>query len=551
MNQFHIEHRPARTRSRVSGPHSTRLPCLYIHVVALALIATAAGLTVVHAQSDPPVLETDCAGSNCGALPSAYKGKGVGVWAYSNDQSQPQTLSIDIDGLRNNEVTIVLSNPGNQTAKFAGDLARRREPTAAAGPALSFPETPVEDYPLASSSEKHTWKVPQLADSDSASARQTPSTLRAQATIRGFRYRIWVADEQWTPHMQKQLPKVATLLFGSKRLPGLLQEYASDFRFKPWGAYPHVAKNAGQIPATVKDINFVIAPNGAGNAQFFDSSQTGSGAQSNRALVLFVGSDALTCKDMPIGMCGNMNQEFFAFALSDNLLHELTHLIDHYQRHIKPEKSQVFDRWLKEAVASSHGFVVASTRFPRIDPRLTEIAGWFGGNYGCPLVSAEGEDGTPVSDQCSQNYYSSGQAFLLYLVHLYGTGFYQKLELAPGTGVDAVDAAIRASGGTGFKEDFRRWGGTLALLPVDALDGYGYPGVRVGTRKAPPIDTTVFAAVRRLPPASGIAPLAPYSHSLIVDAEQSGRYKRTVIVPPQTSVTVLVKESEPPARTTG
>jgi hypothetical protein len=510
-----------------------------LSAVIAAIAFAMAGMNATGAAA--PALHSDCSGALCGADGNSYTGHGVGIWTYRNDRNRAAVLDVALEGLRGNTVTLVFSNSSSAEAILDGDLAGRRPPPSPPPPsyAASKDPLPAMPYPSDTSGEARTWKVPQVAAGKMAPPRAFASRLRASAMIDGFHYRIWVADDDWTPHMQDQLPRLAAMLFGVPGYPGLLPQYLAVFPAAPWGTYqPHPA-NATLLSSTTREVDFVIAPNGAGNLQFFDSSQVGEGPDSNRALVMFVGSEALACNRTSI--CLDLSRPELAFATTNTLLHEFTHLVHYYQRELGT-RTGAFDRWLKEAIASSQGFTLALSRFPSTSPLSFEIAPWFGGKYACSLTSAEGEAGTSQAGSCAQNYYSSGQAFLLYLVGQYGSDFYSKLLAANGSGVDAVDAAIRACGGPGFDEAFRRWGGMLALLPKDAPAGYGYPGTRVGGFVLPAIDGAAYAAQRRLPaPSHGPLTLAPYSHWPLVDASQRGSYRRHIVVPAGVAVTVYVQ----------
>ncbi|WP_081052635.1 M30 family zinc metallopeptidase [Burkholderia cepacia] len=490
-----------------------------------------------------PAVRVDCRGRQCGASGDTYTGTGIGIWTYQNDSKQPIPLNVSLRGLNNNTVTLVFSNPGAEKALIDGDLASRGSaPIVGPPPFGLMPAGPLPDsgYPVPAAVKTRTWMVPQVPDGLLPKA--FPSTLRAEAGFGGFRYRIWVADEDWTERMQVQFPRLAALLFGTPSYPGMLSQYIDDYSVVPWGDYVPTRENVSLIPASIRDVDFVIAPNGAGNLQFFDASQASDAASSNQALMMFIGSDALACKNSLPALCVDFSSDdnTLTAAFVNTMLHELTHLINFYQRAVRPGAQGRYDRWLEEAIASSHGFVTTLSRFPRLDPLFFEFGSWFSGRYACSLTSVDGLPGTSLESSCAQNYYSSGQAFLLYVIEQYGTQFYRALLDAKGRGIDAVDAAIRASGGTGFADAFRRWGGMLALLPADSPTGYGYPGTQVGDFRAPAIDGASFAALRKLPHLVAPVTLEPYSHLPLVDWSQSGRYERRVILPAGAAVTIYV-----------
>lgn len=479
----------------------------------------------------------DCSGSHCGAKDSQYDGAGVGIWSASNTGKRERELLIEIGGLKDSEVSVIFANPSSKDVKFGGDLRSRNVPESPrpSAPDFEIQAIDIEGYPTAPE-EKRIWLVPQPSNEETP-VRSTLTTLRSEIELGGFTYKMWVADDQWTPNMATQIPKLAALMFGSKAEYGLLRRYLDASPMPPWGEYDKKA-NRGLIPGSTKEVHFVLASHGMGNAQFFDSSQTEGSATSNRALALFIGSDDLACQQGQA--CVDLDITLIASALANNLLHEYTHLVNYYNRDVKKGSSNAYDRWLEEATASSHGFVVASTRFPKNDASVMEISRWFGGMYRCPLTSSDGENGN-TGASCAQNYYSSGQAFLLHLAQKYGVDIYKTLLDVDRKSTDAVNAAIVASGGIGIEDEFRRWTASLALLPSNAPSGFGYPGMRVGTAMSPPLPGSLFASARRISKSDFDGLLVPMSSNIIADAHQSGTYTRSISVPPGASVTVVVK----------
>ncbi|PHV09471.1 hypothetical protein CSQ89_21575 [Chitinimonas sp. BJB300] len=112
---------------------------------------------------------------------------------------------------------------------------------------------------------------------------------------------------------------------------------------------------------------------------------------------------------------------------------------------------------------------------------------------------------------------------------------------AKGTGIDALDEAIRASGGIGFEDAFRRWGSMLAFPDAKALPaGYGYPGVKVGDYTSPAWNGSDIAKYYAFP-ATLPDTIKPYSHLPLVEPNQSGQYTREVKVPPGVTLSVYIQ----------
>ncbi len=491
-------------------------------------------------------LISDCSGANCGSKGSQYKGSGLGIWTYENKGKAPKALKVSLSGLEHNQVTLMFSNLSEYPQPMPKGLVNRGGNKNPVFP--HYQPNMLDPIPTDVTDQRHgpverkTWKVPQMGKNNQADKPiDFPSTLRGETTIGQFTYKLWVADQEWTSHAQKTIPYLTAMLFGTPEYPSMLKQYLDDFAVQPWGNYPNTPDNNLLIAPDLRTINMVIAPNGGGAVQFFDSEQMIKSPTSNQALVVFAGSDLFSCKGIPEGLCLDAENRDLAFALTNNLLHELTHLIHYYHRAVMLGVKQRFEPWLEEAVAASHGYVVALSRFPHTAAYNKEFTSWFSGNYVCPLNSTDGRPGTDIQDKkCSQNYYKSTQAFLVFLVQQYGTGFYRELLKANGIGIDVLDEAIRSSGGVGFNEAFRRWGSTLALPDAKHLPaGYDYKSIKVGDYFLPTVNLNDFSPFRQLLPTLP-EKIEPYSHLPLVDHDQSGHYLREIEIPSGVALTVYI-----------
>ena len=500
-------------------------------------------------QDNKVELKAGCSGKNCGIDGNNYTGKGLGVWSYENISDSTKLLKIAISGLQNNQVTLVFSNLSDKQQtlqKNLKSLGNKVKPEFSINTTDPIP-TDLQNSPQAPL-EKQTWKVPQIeVQNVNPTFLEFPSTLRSQTTIGEFTYKIWVANEEWTSHMQESFPYLASGLFGTPSYPGLLKQYLTDYNTQPWGNYPSTEENNLLISPNLREINIVIAPTGKTfGLQFFDNSQlhktSKTNPNSNEALIVFADSSLFSCRKVPEGLCIQKESRDQLFNILNTFTHELNHLISFYQRGVLLGSKKRFETWLEEAIASSHGYIVASSRFPNTSPLFVEFTSWLSGNYSCTLNSNEGAPGNQITNKnCSQNYYKSGQAFLVFLVHQYGTGIYRELLKAKGTGIDALDEAIQAMGGKGFKDAFRRWGSMLALPNANSLpEGYGYPGRKIGEYTVPALDGKNFTNLRLL---NDTLPdiIEPYSHLPLVEAKLSGTYTKELQIPPGVSLTVYVQ----------
>ena len=493
-----------------------------------------------------PGLQVACSGPNCGAEAERYTGSGLGAWSYENTTAGTQPLKIELGGLEGNDVTLVLTNPTAQPQTLQGEWVGRGTVSPVAPPPF-VPNTtdvvPSGEVPAPPTAEQQTWIVPQGAGTEDVSYLPYAATLRSQLTQEGFTHKLWVADEAWTPRFREIFPVLAAGFFGSDQYPGLLPQYLADFGVQPWGDYPQIAANNALVSPQARDVHYVMAP--TGGATFFDSDQLrlpSAFPNSNGALMVFIDSAPFACEGVPAGECIDGTVPDIYTPTFGVFLHELTHLFQSYQRTVVRE-DKTLEPWLNEAMATAYGYTVAASRFPAGYFNLAEIAGWVSGGYACSLTANSGKVGFPVEDEnCLQNYYKSGQAFVVFLAQQYGTGIFTQLVEAEGTGIDALDEAIKGSGGPGFKDAFRRWGAMLAL-PDTVPEGYGYPAKKFDTSdqwEIPALGGEDFAPFRQL-----ITPfpetIKAYSHLPLVDVAQSGPYTREVQVPPGTILSVYVK----------
>ncbi len=485
----------------------------------------------------------------CGAETERYIGSGLGVWNYENATTSTQPLKIRLSGLNSNNVTLVLTNATAQAQELRGEWIGRGNLERVAPPKF-VPDTsdvvPSGEFPKPPTAQQRTWTVPQNVTTTKVSYRPYTATLRAQVTSGGFTHKLWVVNESWNPRLRGVFSVLAAGFFGSAQYLGLLPQYLADFGVRPWGDYPQTAANSDLIPSQTRDVNYVMAPTGSVDFFNFDELRFPAAFQnSNGALMVFINSARFACQGIPEGQCFNGELVDLYTPLFGLYLHELTHLFQAYQRTVVRGKDQTFEPWLNEAMASAYGYTVSASRFPAGYFNRLEINGWFASGYACSLNDNSGRVGNAIQNKnCLQNYYKGGQAFLVFLAQQYGTEIFTRLIQAKGTGIDALDAAIKASGGTGFKDTFRRWGGMLALPDAAAVpEGYGYPARNFSAAsqwKIPALGGKDFASTLRL-----ISPfpneIKAYSHLPLVDVAQSGVYTREVLVPPGVMLSVYIQ----------
>jgi hypothetical protein len=245
---------------------------------------------------------------------------------------------------------------------------------------------------------------------------------------------------------------------------------------------------------------------------------------SNEALVVFV----------------NAAPKFDQSWAASTILHELTHLVNFYQRSLIQDSP--YDTWLEEMSAMMSEdlitpVVTEDENFPTptgfIQPYVKDAGGVSLINWGY-LGSA---------------FYDLGGSLGAFLNRRYGTAVYTDMVRCSGftamTGHECVDSIIRARGGTGLEDEFARLGATLyGLLPVTGTpEGFGFPARTTSDLALKPIDVSAYALDRKAAKELDNGFQAT-SHTYLLDAVPAGSttYSRTgVVVPPGSSLLVVIR----------
>jgi Peptidase M30 len=307
-----------------------------------------------------------------------------------------------------------------------------------------------------------------------------------------------------------------------------------------WGTAA-AAKYSNLIPdSALQEINIVVvdAPATAGWAGYFYGGnnflKSTSLPYSNQALVFFINANQL--------------QASLNFTLS-TLLHETTHMVNFYQRSVL--KGYSHDTWLEETSAMMTEDIVGPTVIKNTDGSsynkiaVTRLPGYLGTGGAVSLINWPNLSGP--------NYYMGG-AFGAFLNRSYGLSIYKQLvtSCADGTGAAGVtsytclDGLIKSSGGTGYSDEFARFGASIfgALPAAGAPLGYGYPSVTSMGYTLMPIDVSAIAT--KIPSvASALASgFTPTTHTYLRDTIAAGATsytRRGVVIPANTSVSVVLK----------
>jgi hypothetical protein len=246
-------------------------------------------------------------------------------------------------------------------------------------------------------------------------------------------------------------------------------------------------------------------------------------------LVFFIDSETLASSSASA-------QDLMASVLA----HEFTHMINFYQRTVL--KGVRFETWLEEVSAMMMEDIVN----PQIvtnynDIRDSRLPGWLASGINNCSLTAYVES---TSSSCFS--YSIGGAYGAYLLRQYGLSFYQSLlQGTSASAVTALDTAIKASDSTSsFAASVKRWGAAIALLDASVLPtGYGYPAraITVGSNSwnLPALSGPTYASVRKI---SSTLPssLNAYAHAAQTFSASGSSFTRTVIIPANTTLTVVV-----------
>ena len=307
---------------------------------------------------------------------------------------------------------------------------------------------------------------------------------------------------------------------GYERVRGLLGDV--------WGGAAASSSSLIQdAPGALQDVNivFLAVPGDTGWGGYFyglNNMLRSQAPASNEALAFFVNAP---------------NARFDRDYYQSLLLHELTHMVNYYQRAVV--RGVLHQTWLEETSAMMTEDLVAPSVIAggyttilgqRIDPYLMS-----GGNVALTSWSS-----------LSTDHYAMGGAFGAFLDRRYGTGLYRALVGCSGQSWTCVDGLVRDLGGAGFEDELARFGATaLGALPAQGCpDGFGYPQLTVDGLTLFPFNLSRRGGLRPSPATPLGGTFLPTSHTYQLDTIAIGqtRYGRSgVVVPPHSTLVVVVR----------
>lgn len=533
-----------------------------ISFLMISLLLACAGGDSSEVKPEP-VLVTDCAGVNCGAVDSThYSGSGIGLWTYKNTTSAAITLPVSITGVAGKEATIVYTNQSDAAVSMPGiSLAPAFRRAGDALRASGKPQRSGDPAPLEIQLQREQFaRAFQHARAQSLPARKlayapvrfwvvgdtrtintfddTVITITLKKTLStqdGTAVNIWV-DENEFGSSKVTMNTLDT--FASRYATGSNSIYSQVTHLigKPWGAHAYQ-----ELIPPGQSINIVFY--NAGNEGWGGYFYSGDAAipdywpQSNAWLAFYVNSAQLYNGAEYFDLI----QNYYTSVLT----HEFTHMIHFYQRAVLLDKS--FDTWLNEFAALGMEDIVSRNVFRSVDScalySCYDIPDYF---YAAWLAQGDFNLQPENWGGVSSSSYDINASWSAFLNRQYGLAYYQALFASSETDSNAIlDNAIKSVGGPGYLDAMRRWGASIAMLPAASTPaGYGYPARSdtVGgiTYPLAEINGPDFAKLRRLPD-SVPASLVPHGHFPLVRRNLGDTIIEDLTVPPGTSVTIVIQ----------
>ena len=524
----------------------------------IGLSASASASVAVVAAPDNDQLVVYCTGAACGAVDAAtYRGDGIGIWRYRNTTATTAILDFVIDGVMPGQHGMLLFSNGQPTAT---ELPSGGTPTTpvAVPPALAAPVRADEaaDAFLASHArmlEENRRLIEELAKSRtsvsfSAAAATAAAVVAAPAVGTTRTWREYQSGIDYETSVAATCPASSgrTIVFWVDPLLSLpagdLDAYQATFCGSDggygrltaligdaWGPTPGLETQLIQDSPSLQDVNvvFLNAPSGTGWGGYFWGINNQQ-SNLNHALVFFVNGP---------NSIGNRNYYISV------LIHELTHMVNCYQRGVLD--SVAHDTWLEESSAMMGEDIVG----PAVSPsgynpiRSTRTTSYFLSHGGVSLVNWS---------TLSSVSYGMGGSFGAFLSRRYGITLFEQIATCGetpdtfGTSYQCVDALIKGFGGDGYADEFARFGATLfgVLGDVAVPQGFGYPSVGSGAYTLQGFD---LQNVLSFPPgtATPLGALFPAAaHTYVVDTIDSGAasYGRSgVSVPPDSTLLIVIE----------
>lgn len=525
----------------------------------------------------PPdnVLAAYCTGTACGAKDaSTYSGSGVGIWRYNNTSKTAAHLSIDIHGVtQTNSVVIVFSN-GTSLPTTAPAVPQAQQIVVDMAPAA--PRVPKPQELLERQRDIAHAKLLQLNGKISRLLISGRRRLQSGAVVQALNAtptpqpnpppadnstRVWY-DNFATPAVPYNTVLKSHCILKTHRNAAFwmdpnaslsdaqLAQFQSDFCDAMDGGYSRVIDLLGDVWGVrttanrialisdtpyLQDVNvvFLKLPSNSPSVWggYFSSVNNvlkkagGQFATSNEALVFFINAD------------GAASQPEYYLS---TLFHELTHMVNFYQRTVAQGASH--ETWLEETSAMMTEDIVSPAVIGQTNSIIPtdRLAPYVGSGGGISLV---------IWPPLDSDHYNMGGSLGAFLNRRYGIQLYRQL-ISCGSDITSsylcLDGLIRRDGGLGFSDELARFAvSVFSTLPAKNIpSAFGFPEVQDSGYTLSAIDVSAFQP-GRLEFARDLAGRFPAtSHTYFVENAAAGGqgFSMTgVVVPPLSTLMIVVR----------
>lgn len=539
--------------------------------MSLVILSACGGGGSGGGSSGAAVLDSGCTGVLCSVDASKnYTGSGVGVWKYDNTAITDISLDIQIGGVSaGKQVTMVFSNGANSATVSTPNLGVQTDSRPERFASLG--DMPIRLDSTAKSSAWHDHQHEQRLRNNSALqaglVRKSSSQVRAdmmQASAPNFAPPAVGTAKSWNDNDAPNSvvrtygtnlfsncpvtsgrnllfwldPAVTSLLGGSTAKVQNLHNLFCGTN----GGYERVVALLGDVWGThsysnlisdspiKQDVNIVVVNASAASwaGYFYSLNNFTNYSNSNKALVFFIDGSLL------------VNQEQ---AIGSTLLHELTHMVNYYQRMIKASRSYEHATWLEETSAMMTEDIVG----PSVLSGYNKILSSRMPSY---VRSAAGNSLTDWASVSSS--YDLGGSFGAFLLRRFGLGIYTDVAncATPSSNSDAaqvsasyqcLDNIILNRGGLGYVQEFANFGASIfsRMTPAQSPTGYGYKSMVSNGYTLNSADPSTWT----IGTSSFNATMLSSSQLYRVDTIPSGATtytRRGVVVPANTQLRVVV-----------
>lgn len=504
-----------------------------------------------------PVLALAPSCSTCAAVDgNTYSGSGIGIWSAVNYEDASQDVQVDIQGLSNNTVTLILTNIGWEDAPMPPIALSPSSTITPLKAAALAPNPAAEMKRRISEFNTEGWRsigktpsrrpsvmsvMPRFSSTGETlrvfnDVNGAPHTTALKKTVTmpdGVVVNLWVETAEYGDG-KVSAAKVDQLMAAFTRSNGIYDRVV-ELGGPLWG--PHVYPDLF-IPGTTQPFDIIvlnIAPDGrhGGTVGYFYAYNNfrrdrESAELSNESISIYLDSETMYL-DVENGM---------SWALSA-LSHEAMHVSNYYRRAARFEPPITYEGWLEEMTAMMMDDLMAEEMTPAQNPvrdvRLGEYLRT--ASYSCSLIEFNyNEMG------CAD--YGLGGSFGGFLLRQLGVEFYKNL-LWQNTwdsymALENAIVAVRLE--SSLAEELRRFAVTTAttLPAATAPAGYGFPQRIDGPFTLTGIDPLQYKSMQVLP-TTVPAFLKPLANFPVVRPAVSGTYRETLRLPPYMGLSVIVQ----------